>query len=747
MQDIRTTKPRIDSIVEDRGPAPDAPATHRLDSPEFLTLFKKLRDWYLQEWTRQAANRYQMAMDEDYYDSMQWSAEEAQVLMDRGQFPSVYNEIKPSIDWMIGTERRTRIDYKVMARRKDGADDAEVKTKLLKYLSDVNKSTFHRSRAFGDAIKAGLGVLEVGLRGDPTDELLFTRFQDWRALIYDSNSVEVDWSDARYVFRFKDLDEDVALAYFPDRADVVKSAARNLGQIDIEEQWYLGTNIAESGEDWHAPVTGKYSPYDGSAFTHQTRPVVRFYECWYRQPVARKAFASGPMRGERYDPQNPEHVAQGESSLYDKLEMEIRVCIYTQSGVVFEGPSPYQHGRLPFVPVWCYRRKRDNAPYGMIRAMRDPQDALNKRNSKAIWILSTNQIEMEVGAVDDIDELREQAADPSGIIIRNPGKALNMRRDIALAEEHLKLMDRDANYLRQVGGVTAENLGRATNATSGIAIQNRQDQGSVVTTEAFDNLRYAVQQVGEMELSLVEQFYSDAKVVRLVGDRGQAQYTEINAVDPATGAITNDVTAMHADFIVSEQDWRSSLRQAMFESLFDLVGRLAQMNPQVALSLLDLVVEMGDFPNRDELVARIRKISGQRDPDAEVTPEDQAQEQAQAQVQQAQQQIAMETMRVQLAELIAKRDKLDSEAVMKRVEAMYSALQAAQVVAAAPGISPIADQIMRGSGFADMSADADAKLIAKAGATLPSPVQDLQQPAPTQGMQRGIETKRNDGVM
>jgi hypothetical protein len=61
--------------------------------------------WFTAEMQRQAVNRYQMALDEDYKDGIQWTPEEAAAVRARGQNPVVYNEVKPTIDWMIGTER------------------------------------------------------------------------------------------------------------------------------------------------------------------------------------------------------------------------------------------------------------------------------------------------------------------------------------------------------------------------------------------------------------------------------------------------------------------------------------------------------------------------------------------------------------------------------------------------------------------------------------------------------------------
>ena len=226
------------------------------------------------------------------------------------------------------------------------------------------------------------------------------------------------------------------------------------------------------------------------------------------------------------------------------------------------------------------------------------------------------------------------------------------------------------------------------------------DIGQQVVAQVVDVRRFAVQQLGELELANIEQFYDQPKVVRVVGERGNASFVELNAEGP-DGEIVNSITANHADFVVSEQDFRSSLREAMFESMFDLVGRLSQVNPQVALNLLDLVVEMVDVPNRDELVSRIRKLNGQRDPDAEPTPEEVAEQQQAAQQAAIQQQIQYETLMNTLRKLKAEGSKLDAETVQKHVDSMLAALEGAQIVAAAPATAPIADEIMRSAGFKD----------------------------------------------
>ena len=733
---------------------------HELDSEKSVELFEKLKNWLDQEQHRQHANRYQQALDEDYYDSMQWTTEDAQALLDRGQSPLVFNEIKPTIDWLIGTERRTRIDYKILPRRKESNDDALVKTDLMKYLSDTNKSPFHRSRAFDDAIKAGVGWIETGVHGDASNELLYTRYEDWRKVIYDSNSVETDLSDARYLFRWKWLDADIAKAYFPDRADALTIESHDPVGSREDDFYYMGARVTQNGTDYASMTAGKYAPYNGSAFGFNMRKRVKVVEAWYRMPKLKRMLGGkGELAGQQFNAENQEHIdaIQGDYSIYDKLEMEVRCAIFCDGGLLFDGVSPYKHERFPLVPVWCFRRKRDNAPYGIIRGLRDAQDDLNKRRSKALWILSSNRIIAEEGAVEDWDELREEASRPDSMIIKKAGKELVIDRDVQLANEHLQLMNENITHIRNIGGVTAENLGRQTNANSGIAIQSRQEQGGVVTTEPFDNLRLATQLVGEMELSNIEQFYTEPKVVRIVGERGGATFKEINQPQP-DGSILNDVTKEQADFVVSEQDYKSTLRQAMFESLFDITSKLAAVNPQIAMNLLDLVVDSADIPNKDEIVARIRKLTGQRDPQAEPTPEEQQAMAAQEQLAQVQQEITQKTAEATLQELMAKSDNLDANSIMKRVEAMYAALQAAGIVATNPAAATIADTIMKGSGFKDslkQEQEAQSAMIQDAAQQMQDNPQEIpqQQPSPNgmppsalTGVTHGIQTPENEGA-
>jgi hypothetical protein len=60
-------------------------AAHPMDNEASMAKHRRLMEWFEQERERQLENRREMALDHDFYDGLQWSWEDAQVLIERGQ--------------------------------------------------------------------------------------------------------------------------------------------------------------------------------------------------------------------------------------------------------------------------------------------------------------------------------------------------------------------------------------------------------------------------------------------------------------------------------------------------------------------------------------------------------------------------------------------------------------------------------------------------------------------------------------
>src|SRR5690606_10333535 len=136
-------------------PAQESPAT--AGARREADVLKKVQDWY-HEATEGLHDHYaEMAVDHDYYDNLQWSEQEKAELIARGQAPLVCNKIALAIDWLTGTERRTRVDFAIKPKEQAATEAAKHKAKLLKYQADTNNLPYARSRAFKDMVIGGLG--------------------------------------------------------------------------------------------------------------------------------------------------------------------------------------------------------------------------------------------------------------------------------------------------------------------------------------------------------------------------------------------------------------------------------------------------------------------------------------------------------------------------------------------------------------------------------------------------------------
>ncbi len=626
------------------GNVPDAesrPEDVDREDAEKHSLFSKLRAWLEHERDRQAENRAEMAIDADNYDGLQWTEEDAQAIEARGQAPLVFNETKVAIDWIIGAEKRNRVDWRVLPREESDSEGATIRSKVLKYLSDVNRTPFKRSCAFAEAAKCGLSWLEDSLSHDATADVLYSGWETWRNVLHDSYHRQPDGSDMRYLFRWRYVDLDIAQALWPDHAEALEKAAQGADQLTADaddELWYLGANLRDP--QTHRASSTRSLSMTGSSVDNDRRRV-KIYEAWHREPVQAKVMYGGAHHGDLYNEQMPAHQRAIQSGMCDAVSAIVlrpRVAFMTDSEILEDCDSPFAHNDFPLTPIYCFRRGRDGMPYGHVRPMRDPQMDLNKRMSKTLFLLSVNQLVTEEGAFSDekggysLQDAIDNVANPQGVfVLKNGQKLFEIRRDYAEVRGNTEILALDRQFLQSASGITDDNLGRRTNAVSGRAIEARQDQGSLTTAGIFDNYRLAIAVSGQKALSNAEKFYTMPKVIRLTESQVGEQQPKIDWVrinEPEVqpdGSVRflNDMTSSRADFIVDEQDYRASMRQAMFDSLLEMLKVVAPVAPTIAVGLLDIVVDANDFPGKEQMVARVKQLLAEARGEAK-TPEQKA---------------------------------------------------------------------------------------------------------------------------
>jgi hypothetical protein len=677
---------------------------------EAQELLRKLNGWWDEAREFHAANRREQLKDADFYDHHQIDPDHANVMLDRGQMPSVYNLVALAIDWLLGTERRTRIEGKIHPRGPEDTEPALAKEQVMKYVDDANFAGFERSKAFAHAAKVGVGWLEECVVQNPGVEPIARRHVDWKQMWWDPFSQRQDLSDARYITRRKWLDLDYAQAMWPKHAASIEAQARQATEFDLSDSDDLADLPALFiNRDWRSQNDTGATIFGSAAVDRQFRRRVPVNETWYKKPVPVQTMASldPDMNGQEFDQTNPAHaeaVQAGLVTLIDGVAERVFVAFWIKGLVLDDRPSPYRHQCYPFTAIWAKREDRTGLPYGYIRGMRDAQVDYNKRRSKALWLLSVNRLIFEEGAIDkaDEDEVLDEAARPDARI-RVAKNALAENRvkfewGADMASGQIALMEQAKNHILEGSGITKENLGQDSNAISGRAILAKQQQGAVSTAELFDNYRFAIQCSGQKVLSLIEQYMSLPKRLRILGPNGKVDWLIVNEpqIDPMTGEVffANDLSESLADFVVDQQDYRETMRMAMAEQLFEVLGKLP---PEVQINLLDIAVELTDLPNRDELVARIRQLNGHRPAGEEPTAEEQALDAeraaAEQQAQQAAAELDMQERGARIRKDLATAARQEAEAKRIGVQGRRAAIETADLLNAALPLAPAADRL------------------------------------------------------
>jgi hypothetical protein len=651
-------------------------------------------------------------LDHDYYDHDQISPEDRAVYEERGQAPVVFNLVHGAIDWLSGTERRTRVDWTINPRGPEDEQGAKALTQVIKYVADANRAGWERSRAFKDAIISGVGFCEEYLRRDRSQEPVGFGYVDWRYLWWDPYSRDYDFGDARYFTRAKFCDLDIATVMLPNRAADLKAIAVNTVDDDfaiMDEVDGLPAMFALSGNGNYQPIRSQTGLSDRHA-----RRRVRLLETWFPRHVVSKQIKA--MVADACDLDgttflaNDERLKGGEIkdkldagliSLTDSVTTRMALAIWSPGlGLCQIGDSPYHHNKIPFTAAWAFRHHRDGMPYGYVRGMRDAQDEYNKRRAKALFSASVNRVLYESDAFDQDDEREslDELSRPNGEVRLAPDGLKKVKVDTGLevAQTHVAFQLEAKEHIYEGNGITRENLGQQTNAISGRAIVAKQQQGAVTTAEVFDLFRLFIEMSGQKLVEVARQGMGMPRQIRILGGNEGAEWLAINQprFDASTGSVVwdNDILNTLADFKVGEQDFRETLRMAMAESLFEVIGKLP---PEIALQLIDLAVELTDLPNKAEFVARVRKLNGTTP--APVDPEAAAAAALQQQNAQRDADLSADerAAKVERDRAAAERDRATARKTV--LDAKTTALNVAGLAHAALPLAPAADELYAGA--------------------------------------------------
>lgn len=476
--------------------------------------------------------------DRDYYDNIQFTAEELATLKKRGQPPVIDNRIKTKIDYLVGLEKSQRIDPRALPRTPMHEDDAEGASQALKYVADTENYDDKRSAIWRNLLVEGSGGISVAVEPSKYKEGeydIVLRRWSWDRMFADPHSSEHDYSDAGYLGGVIWMDYADALAQYPDAKEKLDAT--------MEDRASLSN-------------------------TYDDKPK---FKCWADKKRKRV------------------RVCQ----IWLKRADKWYFAEYTKGGILKAGESPYRTDKgesdceMIFASAYV---NRENERYGLVREMVSLQDSINKRKSKTLHMLSVAQTIYEEGAIDDIQTFRKERAKPDGTMKVAPGalreNAIKTEFQTDLAASHFQILQEDKNAI-DLKGPNATMMGdkaQGSSAASGRAIIASQQGGMIQLGDLMDHLRHMDKRVFRAIWNRIRQFWPAEKWVRTTDDEQNIKWVGLN-VDPRRvqmetmrnpqlqgmiGGIVRNVAELDCDIIIDEVPDSTVPQIEQFQALAEL---------------------------------------------------------------------------------------------------------------------------------------------------------------------------------
>lgn len=549
-------------------------------TPDQEALFRKLKSWFLFDFEKQAEWREAAREDFAFTSGDQLSEDDKQKLRDMNRPIVIMNRVEPIIDSVSGSEVANRQEVQFIPRQQGDVAVNEVLTSAAKWFRDQCDAEDEESDAFREMVVCGMGWTETRLdyEDDPDGAPKIER-RDPLEMVWDSTAKKRNLVDMRRLFHVcRNIPIDEARALCPN--DDFEDADYNASWVDSKDS-----------REAHHNNSLFYDKDDGSGESVDKTVTMVRVQWWERVPVWRVM-----------DPTNPDNILSLDKDEFDALSRKVELVGGTlrfarQTRKVFKqaylGAILLEIGEAPCrdrFSFQCMTGKRDrnhNTWYGLVRAMKDPARWSNKWMSQTMHIMNTSAkggIMAERGGFFENDLEGEESYARQDQVTYLKAGALSganpkfaQKPQAAFPASTFQLMEFAITSLRDVSGVNVEILGMQSAASQAARLDLQRKQSAMTILQPlFDSLRRYRKEQGRLLLYLIENYLSDGRLIKIVG-QDQAQYVPLLR---QPGVSTYDV-------IVDESPSSPNQKEAtwaMLQQILPVVGKM--LPPATWLALL-----------------------------------------------------------------------------------------------------------------------------------------------------------------
>lgn len=563
----------------------------------------------------------------NFLESRQYTEEEIATFKSQGRPYLTKNKIAPLQRLMMGFLEENEYEITFLPGNDgSGTDDiADTLCATHKQVEEANDAEWKDTDVFQDGITTGRGFLDQRISfvnnkmGDVKQTVLnpLEVLIDADAMSYDPNDEDGGWDHWEYN-RWMSI-SDIYTLYGPMAFRKIGNMTKTIPLLDGD---YYGTTRAYDTPgagfgldkdmrleyEWNNFVTTQYSD-----FFLQNRRLIRVVDCQHKVLRRVNYFVDTETGQQKVIPDDwkEDKIRRVMQFVMERrlpvtietgIKKRIRWTITAADRLIWDEWSPYdQYTIVPYFPYF-----RRGATKGMIEDLIDPQKELNKRSSALLHIIMSTANSgwmWEEGALSEDMEtaLEEEGARPGIHIKYRMGYNAPSRIEPASLPSNVKMLEDQATVdLREISGINESSLGQKDpTANSGRAVLAKQKQAVIGAQTYFKNFSRYRQIKGKNQLNLIQNFYTEPRLIRTrAGEKGD-QMLWINTRD-AAGEIVNNVAFGRYNVSVADAPVSASFMQGQFEEILELIEKGAPIP-------WDIAIKLSSAPNKDEILQRMKE--------------------------------------------------------------------------------------------------------------------------------------------
>lgn len=609
---------------------------------------------------------------DDYYigGGRQWRHEDRAEVEGSGRPAHEVNVCMQAVNSAAGYQIQNRVDMTYVPKGGQSSEErAKTLSKVVKHSLENTKYRWQETDGFIDGLIMQRGYMDLRMDYEDNDEgEIKIRTFDPRDVVPDPDAKSYDpddWHDVD-ITRWLTLGE-IEQSYGKDAAEHVKAHS----SLYDDRDWGDEMGVERTGFGDVPPNYGmNRSWYGQDGPWRRYRLIDRQSHEYERVLTAR--WPTGDLRV--IDGLPREHIAwlldRGVFVTQRRMR-RVRWQVCAPDATLYDAISPYDH--FTIIPYFPYFRR--GRTVGMLDNAINVQDIINKFVSQYAHVVNASANggwQGESGVLENMsdEELTERGAETGLVLLRKQGtkafEKIQPNEPPRGIENMIQFAERN---MQAVTAINESVRGEGNANMSGVAIQSRQFAAQQALGIALDNLARTRHMVATRSAKMVQRFMGGPRVIRIAEqDKYGAEHRvplQLN-MPQEDGTILNDLTLGEYDVEISEQPYAVTFDNSQLEQMEQVVNMGVRIPDHFILKATTLA-------DKSAIAEAMREESGQPDPVAEA-------------------EAALKNAQARLA---------DSTAVTKSVEAQFSALRTAEIVAAVPQTAEIADALLRSSGFVD----------------------------------------------